>query len=438
MKDAPSSGGTVTVKATPFLLAPAILLVGLGASLAGPYSAGRDDPAKADAPIPGFVGPDGEGGAPLQTGPDQFINAANYLNPLFFDWASSVVAYAPAPGVASAWSNPTLTLGPVTGDNFHIASLGDLSSAQIAAGVPRGTLTLHFAHPIRNLSGADFCVFENGFLTGSGGATMLADLAYVEVSADGVNFARFPSRSLTPGPVGSYGTIDPTNVRNLAGKHVNAYGDSWGTPFDLAELGLDSISYIRLVDIPGSGAFLDSLGQPIYDAWLTTGSGGADIEAVGAISRLTTFDAWQDLRGLAGADRGPDADPNANGIPNLLEYAFSRLPLRTDTGPAPTQLETSAGRLQITFTRDERATDLTYEVQTRDSLTPGQWTTIASSTAGQPFQPAAGFAPVITETSASPIASVGVIRKVRVSDVLPIAGQTQRFMRVKVTAASAP
>jgi hypothetical protein len=117
----------------------------------------------------------------------------------------------------------------------------------------------------------------------------------MEVSTDGVNFARFDSVSLTPGPVGGYGTIDPTDVHNLVGKHVNAYGNSWGTGFDLDDLldnslvlaglvDLNEINYVKIVDIPGSGDFIDSLGNPIYDAWVTWGSGGVDLEAVGAIN----------------------------------------------------------------------------------------------------------------------------------------------------------
>ncbi|MCC5841967.1 MAG: PEP-CTERM sorting domain-containing protein [Opitutales bacterium] len=44
-----------------------------------------------------------------------------------------------------------------------------------------------------------------------------------------------------------------------------------------------SIHYVRIVDIPGSGDFPDSLGNPILDAWLTTGSGGFDLRAIGVI-----------------------------------------------------------------------------------------------------------------------------------------------------------
>ena len=37
----------------------------------------------------------------------------------------------------------------------------------------------------------------------------------------------------------------------------------------------------------------------------------------------------------------------------------------------------------LTFTRDERASDLLYEVQVSNTLNGAVWTTIASSTGGQ-------------------------------------------------------
>ncbi len=211
----------------------AILTVSL--AHAGPYSAGLNDNANPyDAPVPGFVGPHGAGKARIDDGTGEFQNPNNRVNPLFFAWASGISSYQRSDADAG-FNEPEYALGPVTGDNFDVVSLGDLTAAQITAGNPAGRITLRFARPIRNLSGADFVIFENGFTSGfntggSGIGGVFAELAYVEVSADGVNFQRFNPTSLTPSAVGGYGSINPTNVYNLAGKHVNSYGDCWGTP----------------------------------------------------------------------------------------------------------------------------------------------------------------------------------------------------------------
>ncbi len=397
-------------------------IVAQGELLAGPYSAGLDDPANAsDAPVPGFVG------------------AA--VNPLFFRWALAASSYVRSDGQAS-YSDPSLALGPVTGDHFDVVSLGDLTAAQIGSGAPVGKVTLHFTDtlhpaPIRNLPGADLVVFENGFLDTTNDGGVFAELAYVEVSSNGIDFARFPSISLTPSAVGSYGALDPTDLFNLAGKHVNNSDDgSWGTPFDLAALAnhplvtagtlnLNNVRYVRIVDIPGNGSFLDTTAHPIYDSWRTFGTGGFDLEAVGAISVALTFDEWQDLRGLTGPQRGALADPDRDGAPNLIEWAFAMPPLTPDKALLPVAT-LSGGDLAISFRRDTRLANATVEVLgTSDLRQP--WQTIARSQNGGALLPVIPFSPVIEDASDSPIASVGVIRRDRVH-----AAPGQHFLKINV------
>lgn len=251
---------------------------------AGPYAPATGSSTAIDAGVPGFVGPDGDG----------VVSASNQVNPVFTGWASSVVSYAPAPGVDSIWQSAAAALGPVTGNYADVVSLGDLSATQIAGGAAPGQIVLGFQAHIANGSGADFAVFENAL---GSGTSAFCELAYVEVSSDGTHFARFPSVSLTTAPVGAYNWLNPTDVYNLAGKHANGNGASWGTPFDLSSLAADplvtagqvnlnDIAYVRLVDIPGTGAYKDSLGNPIYDPSVTVGSGGLDLEAVGVINAV--------------------------------------------------------------------------------------------------------------------------------------------------------
>jgi hypothetical protein len=404
---------------------------------AGPYSMALGDSGNSfDAPVPGFTGPHGVGKSRLDDGNGGLTHPDNYLNPLFFGWTEEYEDYLRSDSDLG-FSDPTYALGPVTGDNFDVVSLGDMTAVQITNGDPPGRITLRFTQPIRNRSGADFVVFENGFISNSnpGGGEILAELAHIEVSADGVTFHRFPSVSLTASPVGGFGAINPSNVFNLAGKHVNAYGDSWGTPFDIGQLELTQITHLRVVDVPGYGSFADGGGNPIYDAWRTSGSGGFDLEAVGAISIDMAYEQWPSLERLPMAQRGEDADPDDDGISNLLEYAFGLEPWKADSSATgwSSSLVTDSGSkfIELTTLRDERLLDITREIQWADDLS--SWETIALSTAGAPFQAMNGFVLSISEESASDIASVKVVRKDRIRDLRPVEGAQRRFFRIKVS-----
>ena len=245
-----------------------MLLLCAGAAQAGPYASGTGT---------------NEGGTI-----DQGIRSTD---PRIVGWVSDVVDYSLSHQLASVTPNSAAIIGPYKGAFFI---LGDMDRDHIDAYLEDpvnnrgpGYVTVTFEFPIMNGEGPDFAVFENAF--GSGGG-VFAELAYVEVSTNGIDFARFPSISLTTGLVGGYGTIDGSNVYNLAGKHISGYG----TPFNLNDLEghelvlsgvvkLDEVWFVRIVDIPGSGDFKDSLGNPIYDAWLTFGTGGFDFTGLGVL-----------------------------------------------------------------------------------------------------------------------------------------------------------
>ena len=198
-------------------------------------------------------------------------------------WATSVVAFDRGPidiadpgGGDASFGAPEYALGPATNDVYDVFSLGD-----------GGFITLFVAGGIANAAGDDFAVFENGFYAPGG---LYGELAFVEVSSNGVDFARFPATSLRASPVPGGSTIDPTDYHNLAGKHPL----DRGTGFDLADLAqhplvgqgkldLANVAYVRIVDVVGNGSTLDAAGRPVYDPYSTPyASGGFDVDAVGA------------------------------------------------------------------------------------------------------------------------------------------------------------
>ena len=199
-------------------------------------------------------------------------------------WATSVdeIVRGPldiaAPGMGDAsFGTPANVIGPATGDPLDTLSLGD-----------GGSITVYLESGIGNGQNDDFAIFENGFFDLNG---LFAELAYVEVASNGVDFARFDSDALNPFPVSSFDTLDPSDYHGLAGRHEAGIG----TGFDLADLISDplvasgtvditDVRYVRLVDVVGDGSTVDGAGNPIQDPYPTAfASGGFDLEAVGVI-----------------------------------------------------------------------------------------------------------------------------------------------------------
>lgn len=220
-------------------------------------------------------------GAPETPGSD----AIHMNDSAFVAWAAGVDELVRGPvnianpglGLASFGTGAN-ALGPVVGDGeddvYSVVSLGD-----------GGWITLTFDKPIANGDGWDFAVFENGF------SNNFLELAFVEVSSNGIDFFRFDSVSLTPADVqvGGFGSLDPTNIHNLAGK----YRQGWGVGFDLDELSMvsvlldiNAVTHVRIIDVVGSidpaHASYDSLGNIINDPYSTPfNTGGFDLDAIG-------------------------------------------------------------------------------------------------------------------------------------------------------------
>jgi len=93
------------------------------------------------------------------------------------------------------------------------------------------------------------------------------------------------------------------------------------------------------------------------------------------------FLAYLTAAGVPPAQRAPTADPDADGIPNLLEYALGGDPLSPGATDIPV-CGLNGGNLTLTYKR--ATSDIAYAVQTTTNLTtPSSWTT-ANVTQGTP------------------------------------------------------
>ena len=220
----------------------------------GSPSSEAGDAAGADSGTIPDGGADASGGAAAEGGaagaPDAMAGApANLAGGTAADacvshFATSVESFTAGPGPTTGQSElPQIVLGPPRGGG---KSHGSLDVATLGNG---GSITLGFApSAIVDRPGPDFIVFENPFYVNGDPTKPFAELGTVEVSDDGQTFHGFPCTA-TAYPYGSCAgwhavlanaddnSTDPTDPA-VAG----------GDAFDLADLGLAEVRFVRITD----------------------------------------------------------------------------------------------------------------------------------------------------------------------------------------------
>lgn len=177
---------------------------------------------------------------------------------------------------------------------------------------------------------------------------------------------------------------------------------------------------------PGDGLGTESVCRGDFD-------GGTPLEILAA--GLEPWDVDLDLRcanyaewtqrcfrrDAAPSQTAPDADPDGDGIPNAVEYAFDLAPLRADrselpdgfVAPGPT---TQADHHAVNYRRRQGSSDLRYDVQVSTNLT--HWAGDMGS-------------PMTVEIQVIPLGDGMETAAART--LYSVSGFTRHFLRVRVT-----
>lgn len=182
-------------------------------------------------------------------------------------FASEVISFEPGEAAGYGMDKfPDVVLGPALGKGNNTGSMDVLS---LGIG---GTITLGFGgFEVIDGPGPDFIVFENPFWVDDSPANVWKELAEVSVSEDGETWHTFgctatQEQAADYGDCAGWRTVQAFEVDDDFVLDPQSAG---GDAYDLADLGLTTISYIRIRDLAETG---------------TAPSAGFDLDAVGAVN----------------------------------------------------------------------------------------------------------------------------------------------------------
>jgi len=144
----------------------------------------------------------------------------------------------------------------------------------------------------------------------------------------------------------------------------------------------------------------------------------------------TTIEQWRALYFGTTNNSGTaanTADPDGDGIPNLMEYATGRNPATPDTGPliSPAIIHTNnADWFGCAFQRNTNATDVSFHVQTTTFISPTTWSDVVT------YSNCCGWAG--TGTVRESVAASNVMNVIAL-DSSAVLANTNRLMRLKVS-----
>jgi hypothetical protein len=180
-------------------------------------------------------------------------------------WLDRVRAFEPGTSAGfGADSLPSIVLGPPEGLGLQQGSVDVVSLGN------GGRIVVSFDdNAVVDGPGDDLVIFENPFY---GGPLLFEELAFVEVSADGRHWTMFPYDAAThqglagrePVLANSENGMDPLDPA------------SGGDRFDLADVGLDYVRFVRLTD---AGSLIDDPGNHSFAGT----KGGFDLDAAAAV-----------------------------------------------------------------------------------------------------------------------------------------------------------
>lgn len=386
---------------------------------------------------------------------------------LHYPFAYAVASYTSGSGVSySDWlsgdpfTDSTTALGrptvDTTGDDWYIAEdepvptvpvYPAFRSFEIVTIGKGGSLTLAFDHRVydnpANPYGIDFIVFGNSFqIIGSGagwsngdpnltknGGSAFVEKGTVSVSQDGVTWIAYPSGTNDKGADDFAPTLGRVYDTNRVETALGDWNKWWGGPTDPTvpvDPSLAPSNWVNMTVAEISERYRGSAGGTGFDIgelalptdsvnglkWIRyiriarSGSVNPEVDAAADVSPAPPYDIWRNAHfaWMSGPTNETDrADPDVDGLANLLEYGLGHDPTNAVPSPAFAMDLCSTGTTRTLLFRYAVATnapDVAVEIVRADDLrapvwsTNGVWKPVAVSAPTNGVQPLVSEAPV--------------------------------------------
>jgi hypothetical protein len=201
------------------------------------------------------------------------------------------------------------------------------------------------------------------------------------------------------------GAVTMNGALNL--QFVNGFGSNVqpGHVFDVITAGSPIVTGLNGSRVSVAGSY------GTFEVQLV--NGGKTLRLANYQAGAVTFNAWANRYNLSGANAAWNADPNNNGILNLLEYALGLDPTAVG-GSRGTNVGTvtdgTSKYLSLSYTKPTGAdapTDIAYVPELATSLTAPNWSSSSVDIVTHSITPGPGNLETVTIRSAHPISAGG-------------------------------
>lgn len=210
--------------------------------------------------------------------------------------------------------------------------------------------------------------------------SVVLGLAVCNGAGVGLNTATFTNLTIVPvnkAPIVEAGT-PPTTVASPLSLLGTVTDDSLPAPFVTQWSAITAASPVTFANAAALSTTVSFTTPGAYTLRLTANDTLASTFDDLSFTLATPFEQWRNAQfvgGTSNANSAPTADPDQDGLTNLVEYALGTNPAKGNGAGLQKVVTTDSGQryFQVTIQKNPAATDVTIKVESSTSLAGSSW-----------------------------------------------------------------